>query len=387
MNFDIVDANREFRQEVSDFLDEHAGPDLIARCWARGTMHDWDLHRAMGAKGWFGRGWPEEYGGDGVDESPDPLILSDELSRRGIPADGLGMTTMVAQVILHAGSEEIKKDVIPRALRGELLLCLGYTETHGGSDAAGARTTAVRDGDSWVINGHKMFTTLAHEGDYVFLLTRTDPDAPKHRGLTMFLVPLRSPGVEIQPVHTIGDIRTNATYYTDVVVPDAARVGDVNAGWQVMQIALMYERVGGTDDTRLLDSAVAAASTRRGENGGRLIDDPFVRERLARIATEREVARLLGRRSQWLAAKGERSLVSGSMYKLYSAEADVRAATDFVDIFGPAGVLERSAGDSPADGEFAHEFRHSIVLPIYGGSSEVQRRIIAERGLGLPRGQ
>jgi alkylation response protein AidB-like acyl-CoA dehydrogenase len=385
MNFDLDDLDPNFRRRVREFLDGFVTPDLIDTCRRTGTMHDWKLHRAIGERGWFAGGWPADYGGRGDEGSSELLILSDELEKRGIPSDGVGMTMMVASVILQCGTEEMKRTILPRALAGEILICLGYTESQGGSDVANARTAAVRDGDHWVINGHKMFTTLAHEAQYVFLLTRTDSDLPKHRGLTMFVVPMDAPGVEVQPIWTIGDIRTNATYYTDVVVPDSARVGDVNDGWAVMMLALMFERSRGAADERLLDMAVRAARSSVGEDGGCLLDDPSVRERLARIAIEREISGLLRLRSQWLESRSSTSMVEGSMYKLFSTETQVRAAGDFLDIFGLDGILEAPEPDAPAGGEFAHEFRHSIVVPIYGGSSEVQRRIISERGLGLPR--
>jgi hypothetical protein len=385
MNFDIDDASPEFRQEVAAFLDDHVTSELIERCRRTGTNHDWDLHRALGARGWYAGGWPPEYGGRGDEGAFEFPILADELEQRGIPSDGLGMTMLVANTIVRAGSEELKRRVLPRALAGEILMCLGYTESHGGSDVAAAKTAAVRDGENWVINGHKMFTTLAHESEYVFLLTRTNPEVPKHRGLTMFLVPLDAPGVEIQRIWTIGDVRTNTTYYTDVVVPDSARVGEIDDGWSVMGIALMFERTGGGADARLLGEAVEAARSVIANDGRTLLEDDSVRERLARLAIEREVSTLLRLRSQWAQAQGSRSMIEGSMFKLFSAESQVRAASDLLDIFGALGVIEAGEPFSPGSGEFSHEFRHSIVLPIYGGSSEVQRKIIAERRLGLPR--
>ncbi len=385
MNFDLDDANPEFRREVAEFLDQHVTPELFERCRRTGTHHDWDLHRALGARGWYAGGWPTEYGGRGNEGSHEILILSDELERRGIPSDGLGMTMLVANVIWRAGSEGMKRRVLPRALAGEMVICLGYTESHGGSDVADARTTSIWDGNHWVINGHKMFTTLAHEAEYVFLLTRTNPEVPKHRGLTTFLVPMDASGIEVQPIWTIGDVRTNATYYADVVVPDTARVGEVDDGWGVMGIALMFERTGGGADARLFKDAVRAARSMTGTDGGCLLDDESVRERLSRLAIEREVSTLLRLRSQWAEAQGSTSMIEGSMFKLFSAESQVRAASDLLDIFGSLGLLEAGDPAAPGAGEFSHEFRHSIVLPIYGGSSEVQRRIIAERGLGLPR--
>jgi hypothetical protein len=385
VNFALDEANPGFRRELSAFLDEHVTAELFERCRRTGTLHDWDLHQALAARGWYAGGWPIEYGGRGDEGSSEILILSHELERRGIPADGLGMTLLVANVILRTGSEEIKRAVLPGILAGEILICLGYTESHGGSDVAAAKTVAVRDGDHWVINGHKMFTTLAHESEYVFLLTRTNADVPKHRGLTMFLVPTRAEGVEVRPVWTMGDVRTNATYYTDVVVPDTARIGRVDDGWGVMGIALMFERTGGGANARLFSDAVRAARSVVTPDGSSLLEDESVRERLARLAIEREVSTLLRLRSQWADAQGSRSLVEGSMFKLFSAESQVRAASDLLDIFGPLGLIEAGDPAAPGSGEFCHEFRHSIVLPIYGGSSEVQRRIIAERRLGLPR--
>ena len=250
---------------------------------------------------------------------------------------------------------------------------------------AAAKTSATKEGDHWVINGHKMFTTLAHESAYVFLLTRTNTEVSKHRGLTMFLVPMHATGVDVMPVWTIGDVRTNATYYTDVVVPDTARVGAVDDGWGVMGLALMFERTGGGADARLFGDTVRAARSVVVSDGKSLLEDESVRERLSRLAIEREVATLLRLRSQWADAQGSRSLIEGSMFKLFSAESQVRAASDLLDIFGPLGLIEAGDPAAPASGVFCHEFRHSIVLPIYGGSSEMQRKIIAERGLGLPR--
>ena len=201
----------------------------------------------------------------------------------------------------------------------------------------------------------------------------------------MFLVPMETPGVEVQPIWTIGDVRTNATYYSDVVIPDTARVGEVDDGWGVMGIALMFERTGGGADARLFGDAVRAVRSVITPDGKSLLEDEAVRERLARLAIERGVSTLLRLRSQWAESQGSRSMIEGSMFKLFSAESQVRAASDLLDIFGPSGMLEFGDPSAPGSGEFSHEFRHSIVLPIYGGSSEVQRRIIAERGLGLPR--
>ena len=387
VNFDLGPESEAFRAQVAAFLDEHLTPDVRERVRRTGSMHDWELHRALASRGWLAAGWPEEYGGQG--RSPLELMaMREELKRRHAPTEGMGMTMLVARTILDVGSERMRAGVVPRAIGGEILICLGYTEPQGGSDVASARTKAERDGDEWVINGQKVFTTLAEEASYVFLLTRTssgrDEGRGKHRGLTMFLVPLDAPGIEIQPIRTIGGERTNTVHYADVRVPDDARVGDVDGGWDVLLRALTYERSGTGEDSRLLNTIIEAAAD-PGAAHSASSDDPTVRERLARLAIDVEVAKLLGRRSCWVESTGGTPTVEGSMHKLFHAESRVRFSSVLLDLLGPQGLREVGDPRAVAGGAFAEEFRHAVILPIWGGSSEVQRRIIAERGLGLPR--
>jgi hypothetical protein len=293
----------------------------------------------------------------------------------------MSIASMVAATLVLRGTDQQRGEIVPRILAGDALCCLGYSEPDAGSDVAAVQTRAVRDGDEWVINGQKMFTTMAHVADYVFLLTRTSPEKPKHKGLTMFLVPMDAAGIEIAPVHTLGGERTNITFYADVRVPDSCRVGDMDAGWSVMHAALVYERNSanwGEPDRLVREVAAWATSTGA-------IDDPLVAERLAEHATAMEVGRLLLYRMAQAAASGAMTAVEGSMAKLFITEAFTRAATDLLDVLGAAGVLPHGDDDAPNAGLVEHAFRHSTVTTIYGGSSEVQRGIIAERGLGLPR--
>jgi alkylation response protein AidB-like acyl-CoA dehydrogenase len=247
---------------------------------------------------------------------------------------------------------------------------------------AAARTRAIRDGDDWVINGQKMFTTLAHESTYVFLLTRTNPDVPKHRGLTMFLVPMATPGIEITPIHTLGGERTNVTFYTDVRVPDSCRVGEVDGGWDVMTVALAFERsptmVGQLE--RLVRQFVAWAADADG-----VLDRPQNRTRLARAIVDLEVGRLLGFELAAATVRGELPYVEGSMAKLFASEALIRAASTLLDVLGPEGIRQPGAAGAPVAGAVEQVHRHAQVETIRGGTSEIQRSIIAERGLGLPR--
>ena len=373
-------ATEAFRAEVRSFLDEHLTDDIVERAHETGTMHDHGLHHAIAARGYLAAGWPEEVGGQGR-SAVEMTALMQELYGSGAPVDSMGIASMVAATLVLCGNEHQRTEIVPRILAGDALCCLGYSEPDAGSDVAAVQTRAVRDGDEWIVNGQKMFTTMAHEADYVFLLTRTSPDKPKHKGLTMFLVPMQTPGIEVTPVHTLGGERTNITFYTDVRVPDSCRVGDVDAGWSVMHAALVYERNSANwgEPDRLV-RAVAEWASSTG-----VLDDPLVADRLAAHATAMEVGRLLLYRTAFVAASGEMTPVEGSMAKLFITEAFTRAAADLLDLFGPAGVLPHGDADAPLAGLVEHAYRHSTVTTIYGGSSEVQRGIIAERGLGLPR--
>ncbi len=226
----------DYQAEVRRVVSEACTPAVRARVATSGTVHDWPLHRRLADAGFLAAAWPAPWGGrDNIDAE---AILWEELERAGAPTDGWGTSDLVARTLALVGRDEQRDAVIPPVLAGELLICLGYSEPDSGSDAAAATTRAERDGDHWVINGQKMFTTLAHEAGYVFLLTRTNLDVRKHRGLTMFLVPMDTPGIEVTPIWTLSGERTNITFYRDVRVPDSARVGEVDGGWDVMRVAL-----------------------------------------------------------------------------------------------------------------------------------------------------
>ncbi|MEN2740642.1 acyl-CoA dehydrogenase family protein [Microbacterium sp. X-17] len=369
----------------------------------RGGTFEWrfdsDFHQAFVA-------WQHENLLDASDATMD--AFADELLRADLELRTIGPTALVAQILSVLGTPEQRAEYIPRFLRGEALCALGYTEPDSGSDVASAATRAIRDGDEWVISGEKMFTSNAAISDYVFLLTRTNTEVPKHQGLTTFLVPLTAPGVEIRPIDTLRGHPTYMTYYDDVRVPDSCRVGDVDAGWSVMRVALDVEHGAGKritldagDDaarsyrlesrlghagghgvkightlTRLVEWARGA----RDHEGRRVIDDPFVRSTLAGIAIDLEVIRLLQGRNDPEAAKPG----VGNGKKLFGSEAYQRATQRMLEIAGPAGIVDYRSEGSVADGWVEYTFRDATVATISGGSSEVQRDIIAERRLGLP---
>jgi 3-oxocholest-4-en-26-oyl-CoA dehydrogenase alpha subunit len=381
MNFQSTERARAFRAEVRAFLAEHVTDELRARVEESGTHHDWELHRALAGRKWIAAAWPEDEGGMGW--GPWEMnVLEEELFLAGAPRDGMSLTMTATNAIRHVGTEAQKQLVIPPVLRGEILLSLGWSEPDAGSDLASVKTRAVRDGDEWIVNGQKMFTTMGHIASYVFLLARTNTEVPKHQGLTMFLVPTDSPGFEVRPVHTLGGERTNVTFYSDVRVPDANRIGAVDGGWEVMRIGLSYEH--GTNWGAHLDRLVQRTGAWAAETGR--IDEPSVAERLGRVATDAEVATLLGQYSAWVSETGRLSDVEASMAKLFSSEVLVRASGQLVDIVGPEALLRDGETGSVAGGELEHAYRQSVVRTIYAGSSEMQRNIISQRGLGLPRG-
>jgi alkylation response protein AidB-like acyl-CoA dehydrogenase len=386
MDFRLGDASESLRREMRAFLDEHLADDLEERVYRNGVNHDEAFTAAMVADGWVAPAWPVEEGGRGLDPL-EHLAVSEELSLADAPVYGTGTTVMVANVIRAVGTEQQKAEIVPRALAGEIIIVLGFTEPEVGSDVAAASTRAVRDGDQWLINGQKMFTTNAQIGDYVFLLTRTDVDRPKHRGLTMFLVPLDQPGVEVQAVYTLSGERTNIVYYNDVRVDDAWRIGGVDEGWTTMTVALAAEHGAGFGSVieRLLDASEAWAREATDDQGRSRMDDPEVRQALARTAIDLEVSRLLQRRTVWMVSTGQTPSTEGPMSKLFSSEALKERAQEMVELVGPDALRSYFDPTAPVHGVIEHLLRFSVGTTIYAGTSEIHRNMIAQRGLGLPR--
>jgi alkylation response protein AidB-like acyl-CoA dehydrogenase len=387
MDFSLTDDLADHRDAARAWVKANARPEWAAEQQRRGDHHTPELHALLARDGILGAGWPEELGGSGVDPGFARAVF-DELYSIGIVGDAWATTLMVLRTLQHAAPIEQQRAYIPAALRGDVLIALGYSEPDSGSDVAAAKTRAVRDGDEWVINGQKMFTSAAQVCTHVFLLARTDPDVPKHNGLTMFLVPTDARGYERQPIYTLGGQVTNATFYTEVRVPDFARVGGVDDGWSVMHVALVYERGGGghgSTTAALFERVASWARAARREDGTTYYDDPVNKERLARVAIELEVGRLLGLRARWMSERGELPGVEGSMHKLFWSETDQRHYEELVDMLGPEGALQPGTAGAPIAGEVEAAFRSAVVGTIYGGASEVQREIIAERRLGLPR--
>ena len=384
MDFSLSPRAAEFRTEVMAFLDSHLTGEVIDTMHRTGTFNDKHFNAALADAGLLAGAVPG-YG----DRDPIELyVLFNELEKAGAPYDGLAVTMLVAGVINAVGTDFLREQVLDRLLTGRFNCCLGYSEPDHGSDVAAITTRAVRDGDEWVINGQKMWTTMAHEADWVILLTRTDPDVPKHKGLTMFLVPMDTPGIEVQPVPTMASERTNATFYDEVRIGDEWRLGDVNGGWSVMGVALAFERgvMGGTNPAvPLLRHVRGWATDAPSPDGGRMIDDPLLRERIARTAIANQVSQLLTLRAAWIAATGGLPGLEGSMAKLYATDRYRQAVGWFQQMAGADGLLGFGTDGAAADGWIDYDARHSPVTTIYGGTTEINRNNVAERHLGLPR--
>ena len=384
MDFSLSPRAAEFRTEVMAFLDSHLTGEVIDTMHRTGTFNDKHFNAAMADAGLLAGAVPG-YG----DRDPIELyVLFNELEKAGAPYDGLAVTMLVAGVINAVGTDFHREQVLDRLLTGRFNCCLGYSEPDHGSDVAAITTRAVQDGDEWVVNGQKMWTTMAHEADWVILLTRTDPDVPKHKGLTMFLVPMDTPGIEVQPVPTMASERTNATFYDEVRIGDEWRLGDVNGGWSVMGVALAFERgvMGGTNPAvPLLRHVRGWATDAPSPDGGRMIDDPLLRERIARTAIANQVSQLLTLRAAWIAATGGLPGLEGSMAKLYATDRYRQAVGWFQQMAGADGLLGFGTDGAAADGWIDYDARHAPVTTIYGGTTEINRNNVAERHLGLPR--
>ncbi len=385
MDFEVGAEIEALQAEARAFLAEQITHELEEELYRSGASYDKGFTDAMKERGWLTAGWDDEAGKS--HDHLEFLALRHELQRADAPTYATGTTMLVAKALRKVGTETQRQEIIPKALRGEVLIVLGFTEPEAGSDVANAQTSAVRDGDEWIINGSKMFTTNAHVGDYVLLLTRTNPDVSKHRGLTTFLVPLQQAGVEVQAVYTLSGERTNITYYNDVRVDDRWRIGEVDGGWHVMMNALQDEHSNGFGMriARVLEEAEAWAEESLDDDGRAPIEDPDVRQRLARSATEVEVSRLLEMRAAWMAQEGLTPEAEGPMAKLFSSEAFERSAQDLCEMVGRDALRSYFDPSAPRNGRIEHAMRFSLGTTIYAGTSEIQRNIIASRGLGLPR--
>jgi alkylation response protein AidB-like acyl-CoA dehydrogenase len=399
VDFEFDDEQLAFQREVEAFLDANDDPDVFDLTRENmAQIVDTPKRRAfmkkVGHQGWLGMTWPKEYGGsegEGVYE----YLLNEALAVRGGPQIGKGVGIIGKTLIAH-GSEGMKAEFLPQILENDVEFAVGYSEPDAGSDAAAMKLKAVRgerDGQTgWVLNGQKTWTTSAHFAEWYWVGARTDPDAPKHHGITLFLVPLDQPGITINGIWTMGDERTNDVFFDDVFVPDAYVVGELNKGFQYISQALDLERFTMFTFSPIkqrLDLLVDYVRTAE-RDGERLRDDPVIRRRIAQLVTDAEVARVMGLEVVYSSVKSEREggsppTIESSEYKLFATELSKRLADAAMDIAGPGSQLRVHTEEAPMAGRSESTYRYTVIDTIGGGASEIQKNIISRRGLGLPK--
>lgn len=389
-----TEEGRKFRQAVRDFLDKELTPDVLQeRDRQRDRPYETSLklmefYRKLGAKGWtapLAPRWPKEYGGQ-ERSKVEMRILAEELSARGV-RESSEYGGIQSPIIMRHGSEWMKREFLPKIARGEISFSLGYTEPNAGTDLASLEMRAVRDGDDYVINGQKVYSTGAHFSTYHWLATRTDPTAPKHRGISLFIVDLSSPGITIRPLRTMDGERTNEVFYDNVRIPSKNRVGEENQGWSYIREALSVERLGmsGLVSARSLVDELIEYAKETKRNGKPLAEDPVVRQSLAQLAIETSIRRLFGYRTGWLMSKGIIPEVEAAISKVWGNEVDQRIGNAGTQILGLYGQLEPDSKWTPLRGSIEHLYLFAVHLSYGAGPHELMRSLIATRGMGLPR--
>ena len=390
MDFGYTPANDVFRQEVRQFITEYVTPELRdelgrGRQEGRGPLTK-ELFLKLGQQGWIGMSWPKEYGGQERDPV-DQYIFEEEFVRAGIPLD-LNNILEQAPAIMRAGTEEQKNYFLPRLVQGEVIFALGYTEPSGGTDLASLKTRAEEDGDAYVINGQKMFTSGAHYCTHIYLMARTDPDLPKHRGISIFLVPIDTPGITVRPLWTLTGGRTNEVFFDNVRVPRTAMLGEKNQGWYIGASALNLGRAGARryyTYVTAFEHLVQFVQDHK-VNGRSLADDPVIQDKIAELYCEAQVCRLFTLRSLSMVKRGLNPPYEISSEKVWGPEFHARSTEIITQILGPYAQLWEGSALTPENGEFARQYVGAMVSTFAHGSVQVMRDAIARRGLGLPRG-
>ncbi|MDA1002091.1 MAG: acyl-CoA dehydrogenase family protein [Chloroflexi bacterium] len=373
------DGDSEFGGWQSDRKSQNANYQQAAQAWAQ----------ALGEKRWSAPAWPAEYGGAGLTPF-DQFIFNQEMARAGAPGMGVQGTGMLGPMLIVHGSEEQKKEYLPKILSGEVVWAQGYSEPGAGSDLASLQTRAVRDGDEYVINGQKIWTSGAHMSDWLFALVRTDPDAPKHRGISFLVMDINTPGITIRPlIDMTWNHGFNETFFEDVRVPVSQRVGEENRGWYVGMTLLDFERsnISGSEGARRsIEGLRDFLGTDEGKAVSRLEDLPTLRHQIADRYIEVEIQFQFSFRIISIQGRGLVPNHEASVAKLFNSEFSQRLANTGVKTFGLYSNLWYNEPLAPMKGAYTRSYVGSVASTIAGGSSEIQRNVIATRGLGLPRG-
>ncbi len=389
---DTDPAVKAFRQEVRQWLAANwLGERQAAQKQKPFNLQGWDgeFSKMLGAQGWIGLGWPKEAGGGGLSPA-EQLAFIEEVQFADAPVGYHNVAeTIVGPALIKSGTPEQKAELLPMILAGERSFALHYSEPEAGSDLASLRTKATRDGDDWIINGQKLWSTGGDKAEWSWLAVRTDPDAkPRHAGISVFLMPLETPGITIRPSFAMYGKTFSATFYDDVRVPARNMVGAVNEGWKVIISALAAERVMIGTLVAMLQRVFNQVTEHviSAEVGGKALkDDPVVRDRIGGLAAEIEVARQFVLRNSRLVEEGSPLLYEAAMSKIFAGELQESLSEAALDIIGSGALLSEDAPSAPV-GQLEQVLRHSLMGVIGGGTGEMQRNAIAIRGLKMPRG-
>jgi 3-oxocholest-4-en-26-oyl-CoA dehydrogenase alpha subunit len=387
MEIDYTPEQRRFRDGLRAYFadmmtDALAGE--LSGAWEGGGPEFRKAMKRMGKDGLLGVSWPKQYGGQ--ERSPvEQFLFADEVQASGFPFPFLTLNT-VGPMLREHGTEAQSRYFCPRILAGEIFFAIGYSEPAAGTDLASLRTTAARDGDEWVINGQKMWTSLAEYADYVWLAARTDPAAKKHRGLSIFLVPTSAKGFSRQPIRTVGGVSTNATFYDEVRVPAENLIGGENNGWRLIVGQLNHERISLMTVGRMRRNleAVTAWARTTPIDGGHVIDKPWVQQNLARVYAKLQVLRLMNWKQAWAAEKAQPAMADSSAIKVYGSELHMEAYRALLEVLGAPGIIAGGSPGAVLKGTIESSYRNGLILTFGGGTNEIQRDIIAMAGLGMP---
>jgi alkylation response protein AidB-like acyl-CoA dehydrogenase len=395
MDFCFRDEDEAFRLEVRAFLDQELPPGWGKEKWIGGTGHlfhefhefEDQMRAKLAQKGWLAMAWPKEHGGGGADVLRQTVFTEEMEYRRSPGKDSQGIG-MVGPCLMAHGTEEQKAQHLAPIARAEEAWAQGFSEPEAGSDLAGLQTRAVRDGDDFVINGQKIWTSHASKANWLHVLTRTNPDAPKHKGISYFMVPMDSPGLLVRPIESLVENHDfNEVFFDDVRVPATNMIGEENLGWYVATTTLNFERsnIGSSAYLRgILEDVIAVLRT-MGNGHGSPLESTVVRHKLADLAVGIQVSRTLAYRTAWLQQRGEIIAKESSLGKLYASELFVKFAATVMELFGLAGQIRHNEPGAPLAGGAENLYLGSLAMTIGGGTSEIQRNVIAQRGLGLPR--
>ena len=389
-----TEEQKLFRKEVREWIDKNIGPSLTKPSEERALDREADLHdtkefgRKLAAKGWLTPEWPKEYGGAGL-TADQRYIINQEVAARDIELPGHWgnfQGGVPGPTLMHFGTEEQKKEWLPKIAAGALF-ALGYTEPNAGTDLASLQMRAVSDGDDYMVNGQKMFSSGVHTADYHWLLVRTNPTAPKHKGISLLIADLKSPGVTIKEMLTISGMKTHEIFYDNVRIPKKNRIGPEDGGWGITREALTIERasVGSSPWAPKIVEKLIKYAKETARNGRPLCKDPLVRQVLAQAVIEVNILRLFNRRVSWMVDKGMSPEWTGAVSKIWEAEAGQRVANSGMQVLGLSCQLEPGSKWVPIKGLVELGYRETVVRSFGGGSDELMRSLIATRGMGLPR--